>query len=144
MLEIGTESSAWQDDVQRFDAAAAEKLGVNTTDLRCASLLMHRALTAKELAQAAGLTPGATTTVLDRLEASKLARRRYDESDRRRVLMELTPAGKKRIDEIWGPLVRDGAAMMQRYSTRELELVRDFVKKVRAIQAQHIARIEGE
>ena len=143
MMQIGAESSAWQDDVQRFDAAAAAKLGVNTTDLRCASLLMHGPLTAKELARAAGLTPGATTTVLDRLEAAKLARRQYDDADRRRVLMELTAAGRKKIDELWGPLVTDGMAMMRRYSTHDLELVRDFLQKVRAIQAAHIERVEA-
>lgn len=138
------ESSAWQEDVQRFDAAAAAKLEVNTTDLRCAYLLMQRSLSAKELAHATGLTPAAVTTVLDRLEAAKLARRRHDENDRRRVLMELTAAGRKKIDEIWGPLVEDGMAMMRRYSTRDLELVREFLKKVRAIQLAHIRRIEDE
>jgi DNA-binding MarR family transcriptional regulator len=62
---------------------------------------MHRPLTAKELAQATGLTPGAVTTVLDRLEEAKLARRTYDENDRRRVSLELTATGRKKIDEIW-------------------------------------------
>jgi DNA-binding MarR family transcriptional regulator len=144
MMEIGTESSAWQEDVQRFDAAAAAKLRVNTTDLRCAYLLMRHPLTAKELAKATGLTPGAVTTVLDRLETAKLARRRHDEKDRRRLLMELTTVGRKRIDEIWGPLVSDGMAMMRTYSSKDLERIRTFLKKVRAIQLEHIARIEGE
>lgn len=143
MMEIGTESSAWQDDVQRFDAAAAEKLEVNTTDLRCAYMLMQRPLTAKELAQATGLTPGAVTTVLDRLEAAKLARRQYDENDRRRVLMEITAGGRNKIDALWGPMVKDGMAMMRRYSTQDLSLIRDFLKKVRAIQTTHLKRVEG-
>lgn len=142
MAEIGGESSAWQEDVQRFDAAAARRLGVNTTDLRCAYLLMQRSMTAKELAEATGLTPGAVTTVLDRIESARLARRRRDPVDRRRLVVELTAEARRRVDEIWGPLVADGTTMMSRYTSEELELVRDFVKKVRAIQLTHIARIE--
>src|SRR5690348_15837413 len=108
MMEIGMESSAWQEDVQRFDAAAAERLGVNQTDLRCAYLITQRAMTAKELAEATGLTPGAVTTVLDRLESTGLARRRHDQQDRRRVLVELIAEAKRKIDEIWGPLLAEG------------------------------------
>ncbi len=144
MMEIGMESARWQEDVQRFDAAAAARLKVNGTDLRCAFLLMHGPpMTAKELAEATGLTPGAVTTVLDRMEAAGLARRRHDEADRRRVQVELTAEARRKINEIWGPMTVDGAALMRRYSTDELTLIRDFLKKVRAVQLAHIARIEG-
>ena len=144
MMEIGMESSGWQDDVQRFDAAAALRLKVHTTDLRCAYMLMQQPMTAKELAQATGLTPGAVTTVIDRMESAKLARRRHDDHDRRRVWVELSAGGRKKIDAIWGPLVRDGMAMMRRYSTKDLEGFRAFLRKVRAIQREHIGRIESK
>jgi DNA-binding MarR family transcriptional regulator len=143
MHEIGMESSRWQDDVQRFDSAAAELLGVNTTDLRCCSMLMDGPKTAKELAQGTGLTPGAVTTVIDRLEAAGLARRRDDEDDRRRVNVELTPEARRRMNEIWGPMVVDGAEMMKGYSMTDLELVRGFLLKTRDVQRKHIERIEG-
>jgi len=142
MAAIGAESSAWQEDVQRFDAAAARHLGVNATDLRCAYLLMQRPMTAKELAGATGLTPGAVTTVLDRMEAAKLARRRHDDVDRRRLVVEVTAEARKKMEQIWGPLVADGMAMMRRHSSEELKLVLAFIEKVRAIQQAHIARLE--
>jgi DNA-binding MarR family transcriptional regulator len=143
MMEIGMESARWQEDVQRFDAAAADRLGVNGTDLRCAFLLMQHAMTAKELAGATGLTPGAVTTVIDRMESAGLARRRHDQADRRKLQVELTAEAMRKIDEIWGPLMVEGGAMMRRYSTAELQLLRDFLKKVRALQQTHIARLEG-
>jgi DNA-binding MarR family transcriptional regulator len=141
--EIGMQSARWQEDVQRFDAAAAALLGVNSTDLRCAFLLTEGEMTAKELAEETGLTPGAVTTVIDRLEDSELARRRHDQADRRRVLVELTSEARRKLNDIWGPLAVEGAALMRRYSTAELQLLCDFIVKVREIQQAHIARLEG-
>ena len=99
-------------------------------------------MTAKELAGATGLTPGAVTTVLDRMEAAKLARRRHDDVDRRRLVVEVTAEARKKMEQIWGPLVADGMAMMRRHSSEELKLVLAFIEKVRAIQQAHIARLE--
>jgi DNA-binding MarR family transcriptional regulator len=141
--EIGSEASQWQEDVQRFDDAAARLLGVNRTDLRCGFLLTSRAMTAKDLADATGLTPGAVTTVIDRLEEAGLARRRADEADRRRVVVELTAQARHKFESIWGPLVTDGEAMMKRYTVADLEIVRDFLVRTREIQARHIARLEA-
>lgn len=142
IAEIGMESARWQEDVQRFDAAAAARLKVNETDLRCAFLLSQRPLTAKELAEATGLTPGAVTTVLDRLESAGLARRRHDANDRRRVQVELTAEARRKIEELWGPMVADGLTMMRRYSVSDLELIREFIQKVRELQIAHTERIE--
>ncbi|MBA2293811.1 MAG: MarR family transcriptional regulator [Actinobacteria bacterium] len=68
-----------------FDALAAEQLGVSLTDLRCLDIVESRGgLTAGELATASGLTTGAVTAVVDRLERAGLARRIRDELDRRK------------------------------------------------------------
>jgi len=101
-------------------------------------------MTAKELAAATGLTPGAVTTVLDRMEAAKLAALLERDVDRRRLVVELTSEARKKIERIWGPLVADGMAMMRRHSAGELKLVLEFVEKVRAIQQAHIARVERD
>ena len=44
-----------------------------------------------ELAAEAGLTTGAVTAVIDRLERAGYARRVRDDEDRRRVKVEVTP-----------------------------------------------------
>ena len=74
----------------KMDDAFSRITGINLTDGRCLDLLdVHDGLTAGELAEAASLSPGAVTTVLDRLERMALITRTRDEADRRRVLVEL-------------------------------------------------------
>ena len=76
-----------------FDSVAAAQLGVSETDLRCLNIIENeRGLTAGELARGAGLTAGAVTGVVDRLEQRGYARRVPDPSDRRRVRIEVTQA----------------------------------------------------
>src|SRR5687768_873612 len=75
-----------------FDNLAAARLGVNTTDLHCLNAIENAGgLTAGELARQAGLTTGAVTGVVDRLERVGLARRVPDPDDRRRVNLQVTP-----------------------------------------------------
>src|SRR5438270_8749054 len=76
-----------------FDNLAAQRLGVNETDLHCLNIIENRGgLTAGELAAQSGLTNGAITGVLDRLERAGYARRVADPADRRRVNVEVSPA----------------------------------------------------
>jgi len=73
-----------QDDA--FDSLAAERLGVTETDLRCLNIIENdRGLSAGDLAVRSGLTPGAITGVIDRLERVGYARRVPDAADRRRT-----------------------------------------------------------
>src|SRR5688572_19438670 len=73
-----------------FHAAVADRLGINVTDVKCYSLLRQRgAMTAGELSEKTGLTTGAITGVVDRLEKAGLVQRRRDAHDRRRVIVEL-------------------------------------------------------
>ena len=70
------------------DQAVADYLGINRTDARCLDIIERLGgVTAGRLARESGLSTGAVTTVLDRLERSGLARRTSDPGDRRRVLV---------------------------------------------------------
>ena len=72
-----------------FQEAVAKSVGLNTTDLQCANLLLlHGPATPGELAKRAGITAGgAITAVIDRLERAGLVRRSRDTVDRRRVVV---------------------------------------------------------
>src|SRR5579862_7727600 len=73
-----------------YDDAVATALGLNRTDYRCIDALgIEGPLTAGQLARAVGVSTAAITTAIDRLERAGYARRRRDEQDRRRVLVEL-------------------------------------------------------
>src|SRR2546423_4558260 len=91
-----------------FDNLAAERLGLNRTDLHCINIIENSGgLTAGELAAEAGLTTGAVTGVIDRLDRAGFARRVSDPEDRRRVKLEVTPKFYSRADKIWGPVKAD-------------------------------------
>src|SRR5580704_16132559 len=62
-------------------------LGVSATDRKCLDLLSRGPVTAGELARFTGLTTGAVTGIIDRLEKAGYAERINDPNDRRRVLV---------------------------------------------------------
>ena len=72
-----------------FHQAIADRLGLNITDHKCAGILMRSGpISAGELARRTGLTTGAITGVIDRLERAGFARRAPDATDRRKVMIE--------------------------------------------------------
>lgn len=146
--EVALEIRAQHNDVDEFDDAAAERLGVNRTDLRCLDILgrhelLGEQITAGQLADAAGLTTGAVTALLDRMEKIGYVRRVPDSADRRRVLVAVTPKANRRAVEIWGPIAADSGALLDRYTITELSLIRDFIRRDRELQAKHLARVKG-
>ena len=89
--EVGIQLDELRRAGDRLDEAVAGQFSVNRTDLRCLGILYRRGrVTAGELADESGLTPGAITTVLDRLERGGFANRVADPADRRRVLVVST------------------------------------------------------
>ncbi|WP_283136595.1 MarR family winged helix-turn-helix transcriptional regulator [Rhizohabitans arisaemae] len=133
-----------QDATDLLDELAARRLGVNRTDLRCISRLCAKGpQTAGELATAAGLTKGATTTAIDRLEQAGLARRARDTADRRRVLVHLTDEAEQAVEEIWGPIVADAQAELERFGLAELEVVEAFLTRALGVQTRHTERLRG-
>jgi DNA-binding MarR family transcriptional regulator len=126
-----------------FDNLAAERLGVNRTDLHCLNIIQNSGgLTAGELAGEAGLTTGAVTGVIDRLEKVGYARRVPDPADRRRVKVEVTPKFYSRADKIWGPLAADwNAALVGGFTGEELERITDFLRATNVVGRRHIERL---
>ena len=103
-------------------------MGLNRTDMRCIGRLSFGGpATAKDLAAATRLTPGALTTVLARLERAGYTRRAEDPADRRRVRVELTPTALELIGQIWGPLGQQAQDALRRYSPAHLRTIRDFL-----------------
>jgi DNA-binding MarR family transcriptional regulator len=125
------EVRAGQTAVDTMDEAAAKALGINRTDGRCLDIIDREGpLTAGRLAERAHLTTAAVTTVLDRLERVGYARRVRDESDRRRVLVEVTPLLRERAEEIWG-VQEQATNPLERYTKEELQLLLDFHRMAR-------------
>lgn len=114
-----------------FHQAIADRLGMNVTDHKCADILLRTGpITAGELARRTGLTTGAITGVIDRLEKAGFVRRAKDPGDRRRVIIEPLP---RRIEREIGPLFESMARAMAElcagYTIQELAVIRDFTAR---------------
>ena len=127
-----------------FDNRAAEALGINLTDLHALNIVEnHGQVTAGALAAEAGLTSGAVTGVVDRLERAGYARRVPDPEDRRRVKIEVTDRFYARADQIWHPVAAEWhAELARRFTGDQLELIREFLDATNALTRRHVERIE--
>lgn len=126
-----------------FDNVAAERLGVNETDLHCLNIIENSGgVTAGELAAQAGLTNGAITGVLDRLEKAGFARRVADPADRRRVNVEVTDAFYGQAGRIWGPVAADWqSTLAKRFTAEELKRIADFLRTTAEISRRQVDRL---
>src|SRR3569832_1067826 len=75
-----------------YGQTVANVAGIANSDLECMDILyLEGRVTAGRLAEVTGLTTGAITGVVDRLEKAGLVKRARDEHDRRKVFIAVVP-----------------------------------------------------
>jgi DNA-binding MarR family transcriptional regulator len=138
-VELGNEVRASQRATDIVDELICQLLGINRTDARCLDILdQHGSMSAGDLAEASRLTTGAITAVIDRLERAGLARRVADQTDRRRVLVELTPKADAETRALMvEPMQALYTPMAERYTEAELRLITEFTRQGRELQERH-------
>lgn len=113
---------------------ATEDVGVNPTDLgSLCLLLLHGPAPAGRLAELTGLTTGAVTGVIDRLESGGFVHREVDPADRRKVIV-VPDAGRVERDLFpHFPSLKKAAAQQfyDGFSIAELELIGEFLARLR-------------
>jgi DNA-binding MarR family transcriptional regulator len=110
--------------------AMAALFGLTTTELECLDVLfMREEASAGDLARATGLTSGAMTALLDRLERAGYVARRGDPSDRRRVLLRIRPEAIAPIEAMYAPLAERSFALWASFSDAELAIVERFLAR---------------
>src|SRR5260370_36969272 len=83
-----------------FGQTVASRVGVSSSDLECLDFLnIEGRVTAGRLAELTGLTTGAITGVVDRMEKAGLVRRERDESDRRKGFIAIVPEAPGKIGQ---------------------------------------------
>jgi DNA-binding MarR family transcriptional regulator len=128
---------------QMLDEAAAEYLGINTTDGRAIDLIDQAGrITAGDLARELRLSTGAVTTIVDRLERAGYARRVADPGDRRRVLIEVTPRVQKISQDIYGP-PEQATAFADGFTDEELGVFVRFQEQSKQWLEEHLAHVES-
>jgi DNA-binding MarR family transcriptional regulator len=124
------------------EEALAAAFGLKRTDFRCLrALLLGGPSTATNLAEVIGLTTGAMTTVVDRLEDAGLVERVHDRVDRRRILVGVTVSAEKQWNELWGPLSAESRQRLEHYSNAELAAIANFLRGGREDNERQIERL---
>ena len=118
-------------------SAGAAVKGMHTTDWFC---LWHVAEAAGDqpfalgqLAELTGLTAGAITGVVDRLEAAGFVRRERDPDDRRRWLVQIEPEKQAEIYELYAPLLSGFQSVEKLYDAQQREAILDFLRNTSAL-----------
>ena len=126
--------------------AVADRVGMNPTDLESLDILVrHGPMTAGRLAELTGLTTGAITGLVDRLERHGYATREPHPTDRRRVIVRALVAEAER--DLAAPYVVVQQAMSEllaRYSDEELATILDFLSRATEFSTDVIARIRAD
>jgi DNA-binding MarR family transcriptional regulator len=122
-----------------FDERVAKTFKLSRTDMRCLDILGRLGpMTAGKLSDESGLSTGAVTFLLDRLEAAGMVKRRRDTDDRRRVWVELVPAAQKRLQHAQQPIVEEMKQVTRRFKAEELAIVRDFMREAKEVFERQI------
>jgi DNA-binding MarR family transcriptional regulator len=126
-----------------LDQAVATAFGIGRTDLRAMELVSRGGpKTAGDLAADLGLTTGAITALIDRMEKAGMLRRVRSSSDRRQVLVELTPKARRKEALVFGPLARESAKALSRFSGAERAIILDFLRRAKEVSDRARARVE--
>jgi DNA-binding MarR family transcriptional regulator len=117
-----------------FHAAVAERMGLSQGDHKALDLINEAAqknalMTAGQLAEATGLTTGAITGLVDRLEKAKLVRRTPDTRDRRKVVLAPTHARDDELSALLSTIGQRAMMLSERYTDAELEVIMDYVRR---------------
>lgn len=131
--------------MQLMSQAAADRIGINSTDLNCLNILSFSGqLTAGELAKATGLTTASITGVVDRLEQAGFVHRERDVVDRRRVVVHLdTARALATIAPVFGPMLGAWQRMTDQYTDDQLRLIVEFYGQVEDVIRDHLAHLRG-
>lgn len=131
-----------------FLQAVAEQSGMNLTDVQClAALTATGPLTAGQLAETLGLTTGAITGVVRRLEQAKYVLKDTDPADGRRVILRPNPEALESIGAgLFDSVERDTNALLSKYreleySDHDLAVILDFIRRENALTEEETARL---
>ena len=132
--------------MQLLSQAAADKIGINSTDLNCLNILSFSgSMTAGELARATGLTTASITGVVDRLEAAGFVTRVRDPKDRRRVVVSINlEKALREVASQFAPMVAKWQELAARYTDDELRLIVGFYDEMEQIIRGHLVRLREQ
>jgi DNA-binding MarR family transcriptional regulator len=109
--------------------AIADKIGLSATEFEAVDIITNnQPVSAGQLATFCGLTTGAVTGLVDRLERAGFVRRKSDPGDRRRVLLEhvQVPQIESKVRQLYQPIAVAYETLLNKYSAEQLEFLLEY------------------
>lgn len=143
---------AFRDTSKRYSDASilmheaiARKVGLSGTDHKYLGLIIEKgAMTAGELSTLTGLTSGAVTGLVDRLEKKKLVKRQFDKSDRRKVI--IIPDVKnafKLLNPIFEQLDKKTTELVASFSEEEIKVLERYFLSAVGIMNEMVEQLKS-
>jgi DNA-binding MarR family transcriptional regulator len=111
-----------------FHSRVAEQMGLSPTDEKCLDLAMRAdgPITAGRIAELSGLSTGAVTGVIDRLERAGYVRRVRDPHDRRKVLVEVTVGDEGKFEHLFAGAQETLREVLSRFTPEERDVLERY------------------
>ena len=131
-------------ELARFRSAVDAAAGLNATDVDCLRLLfLQGQATPSELARRTGLSSGATTALLDRLERAGLIARKPNPDDRRGSLVTPTPASVEKMAGWFASARKAQDDLLARHSADELAFIAEVFEQFARLWSRERAKVEA-
>jgi DNA-binding MarR family transcriptional regulator len=124
--------------------AIAQTVGLNATDTKCIDLILRGpagGVTAGWLADMTGLTTGAITHILDRLERGQFVERVRDTQDRRKVFVRVRPKSLEPLTPKYEAIGKAYMVLFEQYSDKELQLICDYMEKTSKVSELELSKV---
>ncbi len=124
--------------------AIAQSFGLNATDTKCIDLILSGpkgSVTAGWLSERTGLTTGAITHILDRLERHGFIERVRDTGDRRKVFIRVRPESLEPLIPKFEAIGKAFMSLAEQYNIRELELICKYLERTSEMSERQLAGI---
>jgi len=131
--------------VRRSNLIAAQ-LKINPTDLEALEVLLRNGkATAGTLSSETGISGGAVTKMIDRLEKADFVKRVLDKSDRRKVIIEPNlNTIQQRVFPLYTPLIAATTELFKTYSDQELDIINGFMEKILQISSDDLNQMTSD
>jgi DNA-binding MarR family transcriptional regulator len=124
--------------------AIAQRVGLNATDTKCIGLILRgppEGMTPGALSEQTGLTSGAITHILDRLEQRQFIERVRDTGDRRKVFVRVQPDALAPLGPLYEAIAHAYLELAERYSDDELGVICDYMERAAVIAGRERAKV---
>ncbi|CAN5304856.1 hypothetical protein BH11ACT4_BH11ACT4_10840 [soil metagenome] len=144
ILRLQTDVAETVSDGVALQQAIADHLGLSPSDLRAVTALMRTGTaSAGELAEAADLTTGAATRMIDRLAKAGWVVRSSDDNDRRKVLVRLRKERRGELGELYAGMSASWSDALSDKTDDELSTVLELFDRMREVSRAHTAALRG-